>query len=380
MGLLAGAGVAAVRREGGGTTLASRARCEPRGRVYLHTSGVVLWSTHGTAQLYVCVPATGSIHRLANADPTATSEDFLAAGHFVSFVRGDGASFYLDVFDALTGRAVLSHYMGCSGPDGCEGAAASFQLAPDGWVALIGRPLRATNGHDETVELDTGPNLQATHQKSWYDDGVSVEQDTGSTLRWSPSNNPSSEYSLPLGSSLRFLGTKALEAGAVRFVSPFPAACSLFTATEAQAVLGPVSQGSPNGSACTYTTTAKPTSTITLALHPGLTPAQVTAIEHQAFSEVSSDAPGDDVGSPGYSPHLWKAAWDTAGAGTSQTNDVRIFANLELTVELATEDPRNHTDDKVGPAKVWTSDTAAEHVTDIAFDRLAGVPISYVGR
>lgn len=380
MALSAGNGAAAVRRGGGATALASSARCEPRGRVYLHTSGVVLWSTHGTAQLYVCVPATGSVHQLANSDPTATSEDFLAAGHFVSFVRDDGASFYLDVFDAQTGRAVLSRYMGCSGPDGCEGAAASFQLAPDGWVALIGRPLRATNGHDETVEIDTGPNLQVTHLKSWEGDGASVEQGTGSTLRWSPSDNSSSAYALPLGSSLRFLAAKALKAGAVHAVSPLPAACSLFTATEVQAVLGPVSQASPNGSACAYTTIAKPTSTITLTLHPGLTPAQVTAIEHQAFSEASSNAPSGDGGAPDYSPHLWKAAWDTASAGMSQTNDIRIFANLELTVELVTEDSRNHTDDRVGPSKIWSSDIAAEHAADIAFDRLAGVPISYVDR
>ena len=270
--------------------------------------------------------------------------------------------------------------MGCSGPDGCEGAAASFQLAPDGWVALIGSPLSATNGRDKTVELDIGPNLQAIHHKSWQGDGASVEQGTGSTLRWSPSNNSSSEYLLPLGSSLQALGTKALEAGVVHAVSPLPATCSLFTAAEVQAVLGPVSQASPNGSACTYTTIAKPTSTVTLTLHPNLTPVQVTAIERQAFNEVSSNAPSGDVGSPDYSPHLWKADSDTASAGMSQTNDVRIFADVELTVELVTEDPRNHTDDKVGPSKTWSSDIAAEHVADIAFDRLAGVPISYVGR
>jgi hypothetical protein len=374
VGFSAGNGVAAGRHGGGVTALAAHAQCTPRGRVHLHTSGVVLWSTHGGAQLYACVPATGSVHRLVSAEPYFSFEDFLAAGHFVSFVYIDGASVYLDVFDALTGRPVLARYLGCSGPDGCEGAGASFQLSSDGWVALIGQPLRATDGREETVELDTGPNLEATHQKSWYTNGVNVDQDTGSTLQWSPSGD-TSLYSLPLGPSLKALGRKALESGAVHAVSPLPAACSLFTAAEVQAVLGQVSQAPPTD-ACTYTTTAKPTSTLTLTLHP-LTQTQVIAAEHQAFGEVSSNAPNGEVGPPDYNPHLWKAVWDTASDGLSQTSEVRIFANLELTAELVTEDPRNHTDDRVGPSKLWDSDTAAEHAADIAFDRLAGVPISF---
>lgn len=374
MGFSAGNGVAAGRRGGGVTALATYARCPPRGRVHLHTSGVVVWSTHGGAQLYACVPATGSVHRLVSAEPSFSFEDFLAAGHFVSFVYVGGASVYLDVFDALTGRAVLERYLGCSGPDGCEGARASFQLSSDGWVALIGQPLRATDGHEETVELDTGPNLEATHPKSWDTNEVSVEQGTGSTLQWSASND-TSLYSVPLGPSLQALGRKALESGAVHAVSPLPAACSLFTAAEVQAVLGQVSQAAPT-EACTYTTTAKPTSTLTLTLHP-LTQTQVIAAEHQAYGEVSSSSPGSEVGPPDYNPHLWRAVWDTASGGMSQTSEVRIFANLELTAELVTEDPRNHTDDRVGPSKLWGSDTATEHAADIAFDRLAGVPISF---
>lgn len=361
-----------------GRALSSHAQCAPRGHVYLRTSEVVLWSTRGGTQLYACVPATGSVHRLVSAEPTVSFEDFLAAGHFVSFVYIAGASVYLDVFDARSGRAVLMRYMGCAGPDGCEAAGGSFQLASDGWVALIGQPLRATNGREGTVELDTGPDLQAKHQKSWNTFGVSVEQSTGSTLRWSPSGD-TSLYSLPLGASLQALGVKTLKSGAVHAVSPLPATCSLFTTAEAQAVFGPVSQAAPTD-ACTYTTTAKPTSTLTLTLHPGLTQTEVIAAERQAFGEVSSSSRGADVGPPNYNPHLWKATWDTASGGMSQTSEVRIFANLKLTVEVATEDPRNHTDDPVGPAKDWDSDTAVEHAADIAFDRLAGVPIAYEHR
>jgi hypothetical protein len=378
MGLLAGNSAVAARRAYVVRKLGAHTRCAPQGHVYLHTSGVVLWLTHGGTQLYACVPATGSVHRLVSADSHSPFEDFLAAGDYVSFVQVEGAYFYLDAFDALTGRAILRRNLGCSGPDGCAGAGASFQLAPDGWLALIGQPLRATNGREETVELDTGPNLEATHQKSWDTDGVNIEQGTGSSLQWSPSGD-TSLYSLPLGSSLQALGMKALESGAVRAVSPLAAACSLFTATEVQAVLGQVSQASPN-EACTYMTSAKPTSTLTLTLHPNLTQAQVIAIENQAYGEVSSNARGGDVGPPDYNPHLWKAAWDTASGGMSQTNDVRIFANLELTVELVTDDPSNRTNDTVGPSKIWESDTAAEHTADIAFDRLAGVQISYEHR
>ncbi len=375
IGLSAGNSAVAARR--GMRALAAHARCAPRGHVYLHTSGVVLWSTHGTAQLYACVPVTGITHRLASTDTHSSFEDFLAAGHSVSFVQIEGAYVYIDAFDALTGHDILRRNLGCSGPDGCTGAGASFQLAPDGWLALIGQPLRATNGHEETVDLDTGPNLEATHLKSWDTDGVSIEQGTGSTLQWSPSGD-NSLYSLSLGSSLQALGMKALQSGTVHAVSPLPAACSLFTATEVQAVLGQVSQTSPDN-VCTYTTTAKPASTLTLTLHPDLTQTQVIAAEHQAYSEVSGNARGGG-GPPDYNPHLWQAAWDIASGGISHTDDMRIFANLELTVELATDDPSNHTDDRVGPSKIWYSDTAAEHAADIAFDRLAGVQISYEHR
>ncbi len=316
------------QRIDGATARASGARCTPRGHVYLHTSEVTTWSTAGARQLYACVNASGSVHRLASAGPNSSFEDFLAAGHFVSFVRVEGAFFHLDVFDAQSGRAILERDLGCSGPDGCEGAGASFQLSSEGWVALIGQPLRATNGRGETVEVDTGPNIEAKHLKSWGTNGVSVEQGTGSTLQWSPADD-TSVYSLPLGSSLQALSTRALQTGAVRPIYPLPATCSLFTPAEVQAVLGPVSQ-TAQGDACTYTTTAKPTSTLTLTLHPGLTPAQVSAAETQAFSEASRAAPGADTEAPAYNPHLWKTAWGTASGGTSKTTDVRIFTGLEL--------------------------------------------------
>jgi len=375
---LAGNAAATARRSGRVTALVSQARCLPHGHVDLRTPAVVLWSTRGGAQLFACVPATGSVHLLASAGPYSSFEDFLAAGHFVSLVYADGAFFYLDVFDALTGRAVLMRNIGCSGPDGCEGAGASFQLASDGWVALVGQSLRATDGREETIELDSGPNLEATHQKGWGSDGVSIQQGTGQRLQWSPSDD-TSLYSFALGSSLRALGMKALEAGTVHAADPLPTACSLFTASEVQAVLGQVSQASPND-ACTYTTTAKPASTLTLTLRPGLTRTQVTAIEHQAFGELSSSAQGGDVGPPDYNPHLWKAAWDTAGEDMSESNDVRIFAGIELNVDLVTADPSNHADDRIGPSKIWDSDDAAEHAADIAFDRLAGISISYEHR
>jgi hypothetical protein len=315
------------------------------------------------------------VHRLASAGSSSSFEDFLAAGHYVSFVYVEGAFFHLDVFNALSGRAVLVRNLGCAGPDGCEGAGASFQLSSEGWVALIGQPLRATDGRAETVEVDTGPNLEAKHLKSWGADGVSVEQGTGSTLQWSPADD-ASVYSLHLGSSLQALSTKALQAGTVHPVNPLPATCSLFTTAEAQAVLGPVSQ-TAQGDACTYTTSSKPSSTLTLTLHTALTPAQVSAAEMQAFSEASRVAPGSDTGAPAYSLHLWKAAWDTASGGVSKTTDVRILTGLELTVELASANPGNHTDVQVGASRLWDSDTAAAHAADIAFDRLAGVPISY---
>jgi hypothetical protein len=352
----------------------TNARCTPRGHVYLHTSEVTIWSTAG-ARLYACVNTSASVRRLASAGSNSSFEDFLAAGHYVSFVRVEGAFFHLEIFDALSGRAVLNRNLGCSGPDGCEGAGASFQLSSEGWVALVSQPLLATNGHEKTVEVDTGPNLEAKHLKSWGTNGVSLEQGTGSTLQWSPDDG-ASVYSLPLGSSLQALSTKALQAGVVRPVNPLPATCSLFAAAEAQAVLGPVSQ-TAQGDVCTYTTSAKPSSTLTLTLHPSLTSAQVSAAETQAFSEAARAAPGADTGAPAYNPHLWKADWDTASGGVSKTTDVRIFTGLELTIELASENSANHTNVQVGPSRTWNLDTAAAHAADIAFDRLAGVPISY---
>jgi len=355
-------------------------RCTPRGRVVFASSELSVSSTSG-GRLYSCVRASGEVHRIVHAN--ASAKGFLAAGHYLGFTYTSDGEPYLDVFDALSGSTVLDLGLhgGC-GPvnNPCVSSLAGFQLASNGWVAEYSPngSLTATSGHGSTVELDSGLGLTPTHQRLSNANGVDLSQSTGSTLSWT-TDDGSMSYSAPLGPQLAALDSAALEKGAVHPVAALPGACALFTAAEAQAVLGARTQSS-SGDSCTYTMSGMPRSTLTVTLQPNLTPAQVLAAKQAAYTQATSPqliAPWP--GPPDYGKYLWVLSWESGDGGASgaQSQTVQILGEDSLTVQLATRPTSDATGYEVGTSQCWRADEVVEHATDIAFDRLLGVPISY---
>ena len=339
----------------------------------------MVWSAAG-GRLYSCVRASGDVHRIAHAN--ASANDFLAAGHYLSFTYTSGGEPYLDVFDALSGKTVLDLGLhgGCGSINSpCVSILAGFQLASNGWVAEYSPngSLTATNVRGSTVELDNGLGLRQTHQRPSNANGVDLSQSTGSTLSWT-TDDGSMLYSAPLGPQLAVLETTALEKGAVHPVAPLPGACALFTAAEAQAVLG-AGTHTASGDSCTYTMTATPRSTLTVTLQPNLTPVQVLAAKQAAYTHATSPQLSSPRPPPDYGKYLWQLSWESGDGGASgaQSQTVQILGDLELTVELATKPTSDATGYEVGMSQCWRADEVVEHVTDLAFDRLVGVPISY---
>ncbi len=354
-------------------------RCVPRGRRAVATGAVVMWrvSTRGRATLYTCVPASGAVRRVPPSDSSA--QGFLAAGPFVAFVNTNPNATSFSVFDALSGRTAVNADLGCGNPaPSCQPSpSAGFQLAPSGWVAYSdgGAPgsVTATNGQDNTLDIDDGPNLSVAGQRPGPRPGrfgQPVNVGAGATLTWSP-NHDGVRYAVPLGPSLQVLDRNTLQRGKVSPLAPLPAPCSLFSAADAQAMLGPVTAATPTGS-CTYTTAGAPAATVAVALSPSLSPAQVMAAKQAAYDGETAgpENPLISLGPPDYGQHYWTATWMTRTAGVEQYEEVQFLGNLELTIDVATNAQT------LGAARTWPPATAATHASDLAFERLLGVPVT----
>jgi hypothetical protein len=383
--VIAAGGVIAISRAGVASASAPHGRCTPQGRVVLDTSEVTVWTAPG-GRLYSCVRASGDVHRVVHAN--ASAKGFLAAGRYVGFTYTVGdEDLRLDIFSTLSGapefNLPLNHECDPHIHDGmCTSLLSGFQLASNGWLAEYGlSSLTASNGHDSTIGLDTGPGLSISHLHSLSADGVAINQGTGSTLAWTPEPNSGALYSVALGPGLAALDGTALEDGAVHPAIALPATCGLFTAAEAQAVLGAGTQSTSSDS-CTYITTGTPRSILTVTLAPNLTSAQVLAAKQAAYGQESSNQPEQpsSLGPPDYGKYLWQASWNSYVGGESapQSQIVKIFGDLELTVGLVTKPRGNDVNYQVGTSQCWGAETAVEHVADIAFDRLMGVPITFI--
>jgi hypothetical protein len=371
-------GVAAARTA---TSIAAVARvaaahdggCTPSGRVLARDSGVTVWevTTSGRTALYACVPTTGVVDRVVHAG-TGTSR-VLAAGSYVGFDQtGEDHQVFLDVFDAQTGHTELHHLIGDTCLPGTGGSnnvcgINPWVLAPNGWVAELeeggqggypdsepgnseARSLLASNGRVTVTDLD---GEAAEHLRL-----------SGATLTWSIPGG--ARYSAPLGPQL-----DALAAGAVPPPTPLPAPCNLITAVDAQVVLGAVTTASSSSTGCVYTTTGRPSSTLTVALQANLSPAQVTAAKTAAYKAEAYYY----TGPPRYNDYTWTGSWETAAGGLANTYDVRFVGDVELTVELTTSDPSNTLGgdlELVALPLNWKAGETANHFTDLAFDRLMG--------
>jgi hypothetical protein len=338
--------------------------------VLAHGAGVAVWevATGRRSALYACVPATGVVHGVVHAGPTASH--VLAAGPYVGFDYNNANNqVFLDVFDAETGHTELHHVIGNTCLPGGGGSnnvcgINPWILAPSGWVA----ELDTQGDYASIFPGSSGPeDLLASNGRYTVTnlDGEAAEDPrlSGSTLTWSTPGGM--RYSAPLGRQLDALGV-----GTVAPPTPLPAPCSLITAADARAVLGPVSAASSSSSGgCTYTTIGKLTSTLTVALQPNLSQAQVLAAKMVAYqSELYFySAP------PRYNDYTWTADWDTAGGGVASIHIVRFVGDVEVTLEITTLDSSNALGGSVGlPALNWSADDAAIHFADLAFDRLMG--------
>jgi hypothetical protein len=348
-------------------------RCTPQGRVLARDSGVTVWevATSGPTALYACVPATGVVHRVVHAG--AATSHVTAAGPYVGFdENGANHQVFLDVFDARTGHTELHHLIGNTclpGTGGSENVCGinPWVLAPNGWVAELeesgqggypnsepgngeARSLLASNGRVTARDLD---GEATAHLRL-----------SGATLTWSIPGG--TRYSAPLGPQL-----DALAAGTVPPPTPLPAPCNLITAVDTQAVLGPVTAASSSSSGCAYTTTGRPSSTLTLALQPSLSPAQVTTAKTAAYKAEAYYY----TGPPRYNDYTWTGSWETAAGGVANTYDVRFVGDVELTIELTTSDPSNTLGgdfELVALPLNWKAGETANHFTYLAFDRLMG--------
>jgi len=163
----------------------------------------------------------------------------------------------------------------------------------------------------------------------------------------------------------------ALAAGTVSPPTPLPAPCSLITAVDAQAVLGPATAASSSSTGCAYTTTGRPSSTLTLALQSSLSPAQVTAAKTAAYKAEAYYY----TGPPRYNDYTWTGSWETAAGGIANTYDVRFVGDVELTIELTTSDPSSTLggDFEVPSLPLnWKAGETVNHFSYLAFDRLMG--------
>ncbi len=348
-------------------------KCTAAGRVLARDSRVIVWevATTGRAALYACVPAAGIVQRVVHAGPDTTR--VVAAGPYIGFDE-DNANHqvFLDVFDAQTGHTELHHLIGntcLQGPGGSNNVCGinPWVLAPNGWVAELeeggqgGYPSIEPGNSEARDLLASNGRVTAT--------GLDGEAATdlrlsGSMLTWSLPGG--AHYSAPLGPQLY-----GLAAGTVPPPTPLPAPCSLITAIDAQAVLGPVTTSSSSSTGCTYTTVGRPSSTVTLSLQSNLSPAQVTAAKTAAYEAEAYYYSGP----PRYNDYTWTSSWDTAAGGIANTYGVRFVGDVELTIELTTSDPSNTLGgdpELVVLPLDWKAGEAASHFTYLAFDRLMG--------
>jgi hypothetical protein len=366
-GLLAGAALASSAAEASPVD-----RCQPVGRELAHSSAVVVWAKHGETELFACARASGRVHSLP--DTVEGVEDLVVAGHFVGYQYSAGEQLtYIEVFNALTARTEVGKVLiSCPG-DGCPAGADPWRLASSGWVAYDASfgsgGVVATDGHS-TPTLDEGPRLQDLRLR-------------GSTLSWSPDGKV--HYSAPLGA-----GLAALAATHTPAPRPLPSACALDAATDVEAVLGPVTAAS-SGERCIYTSTATPTSaatptsTATIALAADLSPAQVIAAKHAAYSRELKAFGGnrDEVAPARYSRYDWSAHWEAARGSLTASYDAEFVGDVELTTEVTLAVPYNAEQSEGGGRQIgagpWGTVEAAGHLSDIAYDRLMGWPVRRTG-
>jgi hypothetical protein len=323
-------------------------------------------------RLYACVPSVGHAHLIPSANRSVSG--VAVSGSFVGFSYHHGENedeVHLDVFDALTGHTELDHQIGSynnvssrGGSDTGGGAINPWWLVPNGWVVQSDEQ----DAYPSVFPGDSeGGGLIATngrHTATNLDNGSTDLRLKGSTLTWQIGD---ARYSAPVGSQL-----DGLTASRTPAPTAAPNPCALLTAADAQTVLGAVTTTS-SATNCTYATGGAQARTVGVSLQSGLTHTQVLAAEQVAYraERYYYTSP------PDYGTSRWTALWDTASAGFGASHIVRLVGNTQLTLEVATADPSDVLDPELAPALSWSTNDAAMHFADLAFDRLMGWPVRY---
>jgi hypothetical protein len=268
------------------------------------------------------------------------------AGNFVGFFLRTNVevfSKFLVVFDRLHGRIEVRDLAECDFNDECTGPSMTgYRLAPNGWVAevwpLVGQSMQpvgllASNGRGHyQLELARISHLKLSNE----------------TLSWTSNS---------FGVSSVKLGPGVITPAAPRKRS----ACRLLTAAEVAAVLGPSPSSSSSTGKCTYTSTVSPGRTLTVKLTTGLSAAQMKARERALTSAPSYCTLGQWWPADDNFYNLEVARADYCGNPGGHVKWV-IFANgAKVLLDLASP-----------PADAAVP---VAHLTNVAVDRLFGVPI-----
>jgi hypothetical protein len=309
--------------------------CHPGQHVLARRGGVVLWSARVRvaqkvrARVYACARSTGRTHVVAPGQPGLLNlkvGGVKVAGHFVAFVLNKGLQQNLVVFDLACGRRELTE----------NGFMSQYALARNGFIAEVW-PVPPPFSYSTMVATnDASHYYSIDFAKTFSSLAVS-----GGVLHWTSDLGGAS--SVPLGTAL-------IPASSPMSLTP----CQLVTVADASAALGAPASNSSSPGQCSYT---KNFGNLTVGLQTGLSPAQVTSAE-QALATAGWGSVGYKEGFKG----LQLGRTLRGGVGELQLDAFENGAELSLDALNFSTLPAMPTD-----GFAW--------LTDVAFDRLFGVPV-----
>jgi hypothetical protein len=330
------------------TPAASAAQaCRPGPRVLARHAGVVFWSArvHVGAgvrvRVYVCARSTGRTYVVASGQPgfAPAVGGVKAAGHFAAFflTTGSERNVNLVVFDLARGRRELTENDGCRGSQGCSSgpSMSQYALARTGFIAEVWPVAQGLSTMVATADARHYYSIDVA--KTFSSLAVS-----GGVLSWTSDLG---------GASSVTLGPDVIPSGAPQALTP----CQLVTAADASAVLGgaPASSSSSPGQ-CSYSKNFSPAD-LTVGVQTGMSPAQATSAEQALLSA-------------GWSRVGYKEGF--AGLQTLTTFHGGVTENQLDAFE-------NGTQLSLGLFNLFGGISAEQvaWLTDVAFDRLFGVPV-----
>jgi hypothetical protein len=333
------------------TPAASAAQaCRPGPRVLARHAGVVFWSARlrvgagVRVRVYVCARPSGRTYVVASGQPGLAPAvgGVKAAGHFVAFLLTTGSqrNVNLVVFDLARGRRELTENDGCRGSQGCTSLHSMSQsaLARTGFIAEVWPVVPGFQTSTMVATADARHYYSIDVARAFSSLAVS-----GGVLSWTSDLG---------GASSVTLGPDVIPSGGPRALTP----CQLVTAAEASAVSGNSSLSSSSSPGqCAFTTTGANFAPLTVGVQTGLSPAQATSAEQALLLAHWS-------GPVGYKEGYTGLQLRTVFRGGVERNQLDAFQNgAQLSLDMTSFPP--------------VPEDGLPWLTDVAFDRLFGVPV-----